>query len=494
MRMTHVLTFRVEGLSCASCVRRAESAVSGAAGIAHAAIDLAGGAVTLEAADADAVRAAAKATDAAGYPTETHRSRLKLNGLNCASCVSKVEAALARVPGILSADVNLVTSEARLTHISDPAVVSGAIKAVRATGFEADRPSEITPQHDTPRGVPSVLWAALLALPVVALDMGAHLIPGVHHAIGATIGHFAAGVIQFVLVTILLAGPGREFFVRGFGGLARGAPDMNTLVALGTGAAWCYSMAALFLPGLFPVGQAVLYFESAAVIATFILLGRRIEARAKTKAGRAIEALVALQPRTALREINGRVEGVAIDQITTGDVVQVKPGDRVPVDGVVLTGASAIDASMLTGEPLPVDVAAGADVVAGTLNTTGFLRVKATATGADTVLAEIASMVRRAQSSKLPIQSLVDRITSVFVPIVMGLAVVTLAGWLLATGDLARAMAAAVSVLIIACPCAMGLATPMSIVIGAGRAARLGVLFRNGAALQGLAGDRKSVV
>ncbi|MEL7461085.1 MAG: heavy metal translocating P-type ATPase [Pseudomonadota bacterium] len=486
--MTHSLTFRVQGLSCASCLRRAETAASGPAGIAHAAINLAGGTLTLEAADADAVRAATQATGAAGYQAETRSTRLVLGGLHCASCVGKVERALEGVPGVLSAEVNLATSEARLTHISDPAVVSAAIKAVEKTGFEAARPTDIGPEHKKAEHTPPVLWAALLALPVVALDMGAHLVPALHHAIGATIGHGTAGVLQFVLVTVLLAWPGRAFFTRGVGALARGAPDMNTLVALGTGAAWAYSTAALFLPGLFPAGQAVLYFESAAVIATFILLGRRIEARAKGQAGRAIEALVGLQPRTAQREAHGTIEEVAIDQIAPGDVVQVKPGERLSVDGTVLTGASSIDAAMLTGEPLPVDVAPGSDVVGGTLNTTGLLRIQATATGADTVLAEIAAMVRRAQSSKLPIQSLIDRVTSLFVPIVMRLGLATLLGWLLVTGDLARAMTAAVSVLIIACPCAMGLATPMSIVTGAGRAARLGVLFRNGAALQRLAG------
>ncbi|MEO1238360.1 MAG: heavy metal translocating P-type ATPase [Pseudomonadota bacterium] len=485
--MAHALTFQVEGLNCASCVRRAETAAAGTTGITRAVINLAKGALTLEATSADAVRAATDATAKAGYPAALRITEITLDGLHCASCIAKVETALASVPGVLTAEVNLVSSKARVSHLSDPAVLSSAVGAVQAVGFDASIVSDDLTEGQDTSNPPAFLWAMLLAAPVVALDMGAHLMPAIHHLIGSTIGHFGGGLLQFALVTALLAGPARVFFTRGLAGLRRGAADMNTLVALGTGAAWAYSTIALFLPGVFPPGQAVFYFESAAVIAAFVLLGRAIEDRAKGRAGQEIEALIGLQPRTALREVGEEVEDTPVEQISVGDIVQVRPGGRLPVDGVVVSGHSTVDAAMLTGEPLPVEVEAGCDVVGGTLNVSGLLRVRATATGADTVLADIARMVQAAQSSKLPIQSLIDRVTAVFVPVVLGLAVLTLSVWLVASGDLARSVTAAVAVLIIACPCAMGLATPMSIVIGTGRAARLGVLFRNGAALQRMA-------
>lgn len=486
--MSHSLTFRLAGLSCASCVRRAESAAATPSGIVSAAINLAREAITLDAQDADAVRAAAAATKAAGYPAETQTTRLALDGLSCASCIAKVETAFLSVPGVLQADVNLVSAEAKLVHLSDRGVVTSAIKAVQAIGFSAYSNDDTVKPQTKEKSAFKVVLAACLALPVVILDMGAHLVPGLHAAIGATFGHFAAGLLQFALVSALLAGPGRIFFTRGLGGLVRGAPDMNTLVALGTGAAWMYSSAALFAPGLFPAGQAALYFESAAVIATFILLGRFIEERAKGRAGRAIEALIDLQPKTAFRLGDDGLEEVAIADIAVGDLVQVVPGGRLPVDGVIVSGVSSIDTAMLTGEPVPVEVRPGSDVVGGTVNVLGVLQIKATATGADTILSEIARLVRAAQSSKLPVQSLIDRVTGVFVPIVMGIALATVVGWFVAGAGAGQAMSAAVAVLIIACPCAMGLATPMAIVTGTGRAARLGVLFRNGAALQRISG------
>ena len=268
----------------------------------------------------------------------------------------------------------------------------------------------------------------------------------------------------------------------------RGSPDMNALVALGTSAAWGYSTLALFSPGLFPEGTRAVYFEAAGVICTLILLGRWMEARARGRTGAAIERLMALAPDTALVERDGAVAETPTADIRTGDKVHLRPGGRVPVDGTVLTGQSFVDESMITGEPLPVEKTQGATLTGGTINGNGALVMQATAVGEATALARIVRMVEDAQGAKLPIQALLDRVTGVFVPVVIALALLTVVLWLYfgPAPALPYALVAGVSVLIIACPCAMGLATPVSVMVGTGRAAELGVLFRKGDALQSL--------
>ncbi len=318
--------------------------------------------------------------------------------------------------------------------------------------------------------------------------MGSHLIPAFHHLVMTTIGLQTSWIIQFVLATLVLFGPGRHFYTKGFPALFKGAPDMNSLVAVGTGAAWGYSVVATFLPGLLPEGVRAVYFEAAAVIVVLILVGRWLEARAKGRTGAAIQALLGLQVRTARVIRGGETAEVDVDALAVGDVILVRPGERIPVDGEVTEGSSNVDESMITGEPVPVQKTAGAAVTGGTVNGTGSLTFKAARVGSDTTLAQIIRMVEEAQGAKLPIQGLVDRVTLWFVPAVMVLAALTVVIWLLVGPDpaLTFALVAGVSVLIIACPCAMGLATPTSIMVGTGRAAEMGVLFRKGDALQAL--------
>jgi Cu+-exporting ATPase len=334
----------------------------------------------------------------------------------------------------------------------------------------------------------ALLTAAILTLPVVVLEMGAHLIVGLSDWVMTTIGHRGSWYLQFLLATLVLFGPGLRFFEKGVPALLRRAPDMNSLVAIGTSAAWAYSVVATFAGGLLPEGTQNVYYEAAAVIVTLILLGRFLEARAKGRTSEAIRRLVGLQAKTARVLRGGTVVEVPLADVKPGDPIQVRPGERVPVDGEVTEGSSYVDESMITGEPVPVQKAAGAEVVGGTINKTGAFTFRATKVGADTVLAQIIRLVEQAQASKLPIQALVDRVTSVFVPIVMGVAALTFAIWLLFGPDpaLTFALVNAVAVLIIACPCAMGLATPTSIMVGTGRAAETGVLFRKGEALQTL--------
>jgi Cu+-exporting ATPase len=311
-----------------------------------------------------------------------------------------------------------------------------------------------------------------------------------HELIGRTIGHQTSWMIQFVLTTIVLAWPGRHFYTAGFPALLKGTPDMNSLVAMGTGAAYLYSIVALFAPSLLPDGTRAVYFEAAAVIVVLILLGRWMEARAKGRTGAAIQKLLGLQSRTARALVDGEPQDVPIERIRTGDILVVRPGERIAVDGEVTQGSAHVDESMITGEAVPASKVPGDPVTGGTVNGTGSFQFRATRVGADTTLAQIIRMVEEAQGAKLPIQGMVDRITLWFVPAVMALAAFTVLVWMVVgpSPALSYALVAGVSVLIIACPCAMGLATPTSIMVGTGRAAEMGVLFRKGDALQQLTG------
>jgi Cu+-exporting ATPase len=309
-----------------------------------------------------------------------------------------------------------------------------------------------------------------------------------HHWVLGVLGEQTSWYLQFVLTTLVLFGPGLRFFRKGIPALLRGAPDMNSLVSVGTVAAYGYSVVTTFIPEVLPQGTANVYYEAAAVIVTLILLGRTLEARAKGRTSQAIKRLVGLQAKTARVERNGETVEIPLDQVTLGDTVLVRPGEKVPVDGEVVEGTSYVDESMITGEPVPVQKGVGADVVGGTINKTGAFSFRVTKIGANTVLAQIIRLVEEAQGSKLPIQALVDKVTMWFVPAVMAAAALTFLVWLVfgPSPALTFALINAVAVLIIACPCAMGLATPTSIMVGTGRAAELGVLFRKGEALQAL--------
>lgn len=419
---------------------------------------------------------------------------LSVDKMHCGSCVGRVDRALAGVPGVEAVSVNLATETAVVRAHGDR-LADALIDAVEKAGFPARLArSEDYDKQDQRDAEASglrarTLLAAALTLPVFVLEMGSHVIPGFHAVIHQSIGMTASWMIQAVLTTCVLAGPGRGFYTDGFPALAKGAPDMNSLVAVGTMAAYLYSMTALLVPDILPVAARAVYFEAAAVIVVLILVGRWLEARAKGKTGAAINALIRLQPKTARILENGTPREVAVDALVPGDVIVLRPGERVPVDAEVVEGSSHIDESMLTGEPMPVEKTIGNEVTGGTINGNGSLTLRATRVGRDTLLAGIVRMVQDAQGAKLPIQALVNKITLWFVPAVLGIATITVMAWLLfgPAPVLSYALVAGVSVLIIACPCAMGLATPTSIMVATGRAAELGVLFRKGDALQSLA-------
>lgn len=421
-------------------------------------------------------------------------ARLDIEGMTCASCVGRVERVLKTVPGVVSAYVNLATERAELTF-AGVADTAAAVSAVEKIGYKASVASEagndaVADRHGAEASSlqRDLLIALIFALPVFVLEMGSHLIPALHDYIMRTIGMQASWYIQLTLSTIVLAIPGRRFFIKGIPALMRAAPDMNSLVALGAGAAYAYSLVATLAPQWLPAATVNVYYEAAAIIVALILLGRFLEGRAKGRTSEAIKRLAGLQVKTARVSRNGQTVEVQIAEVNPGDMIELRPGERIPVDGLVLQGTSFVDESMISGEPVPVEKSAGTQVVGGTVNQNGVLNIEATKVGSDTVLSQIIRMVEDAQGAKLPIQSLVDRITMWFVPAVMAAAALTFVIWFLVGPDpaLTFALVNAVAVLIIACPCAMGLATPTSIMVGTGRAAQMGVLFRKGEALQQL--------
>ncbi|MCJ1898880.1 MULTISPECIES: heavy metal translocating P-type ATPase [Paracoccus] len=484
----------VSGMSCASCVTRVEKALAAVPGVEEPRVNLATGRAHFRLAAPEALPRAVEALASAGYPAEPLETRLAIEGMNCASCVGRVEKALAALPGVDSAQVNLATASATIRH--SPAVAPQALAdTVTAKGYPAQVQAEAGHHmHDHGGDAAALkrnfLIALALTLPVFVAEMGGHAFPAFHHWLHMALGQRTLWVLEFLLTTAVLAGPGRMFFRIGFPALMRRAPEMNSLVALGASAAWLYSTVATFAPGVLPPDSVHVYFEAAAVIVTLILLGRWLEARAKGQAGDAIRRLIELAPDSAHVERGGQIVEVPVAELRPGDIVHLRPGERVAVDGVLTEGSGAVDESMLTGEPVPVAKQPGDPVTGGTVNGNAALAYRVTATGGDTVLARIIRMVEDAQATKLPVQALVDRITAVFVPLVMGLALLTFVLWMIFTGALGQALVAAISVLIIACPCAMGLAVPVSIMVGTGRGAELGVLFRRGDALQRLAEAR----
>ncbi len=497
--MSVTTSFHVEGMSCASCVGRVERSLRALPGVEDVAVNLVSEKATVRFAGAPDMAQVAATLDRAGYPMADADTVLTIEGMTCASCVGRVERALMAVPGVMEASVNLATQTARVRYAEGAVAPSELAAKVTAAGYAARPKTEDSGAAVASRRAEEIVrlrrsfWLALaLSLPVVALAMGPHLVPAFHHWLMAGPGARVSGVVQSVLTLAVLAGPGRVFITHGLPALWRGAPEMNSLVALGALSAFAYSLVATYAPALLPEAARAVYYEAAASIVTLILLGRMLEARAKGRAGEAIARLADLRPRVALvLRDSGPVE-LPVGEVVRGDLLQLRPGERVAADGLVVTGRSYVDESMLTGEPLPVEKAEGAVLSGGTLNGMGALTYRVTAVGTDTVLAQIMRLVEDAQATKLPVQALVDRITLWFVPAVMALAALSAVVWYLVGPDpaLPHALVAGISVLIIACPCAMGLATPVSVLVGSGRAAELGILFRRGDALQKLADVR----
>ncbi len=427
---------------------------------------------------------------------DLQRVEMPLLGMHCAGCAGRIERALAAIPGVAKVSVNFATARAAVVFNSRQATSGGLLKAIQAEGFDALAPETVGIENavekarhsDEARLKRRLLVSVILSAPVVLLAMGSHLVPSL-----APFLNFPGRIwLEFVLTTMVLLIGGRGFFSGAWTALRHRSADMNTLVTLGTLSAWTYSVIVLFKPDFFvTVGgihvdhhAPVVYFEAAAAIITLILAGRLLEAQARRKAGGAIRALAELQPRNARIELNGSECDRPIEQLALGDIVCVRPGEKIAIDGEVIDGVSTIDESMLTGESVPASKKTGEKVIGGTVNLTGMLRYRVTKVGKDTTLRQIMRIVQEAQAEKPPIQRLADRISSRFVPLVLVIALGTFCAWFFLAHDVNRALTTAVSVLIIACPCALGLATPTAIMVGTARGAQLGILFRSARALE----------
>ena len=481
--------FDVDGMTCAACAGRAEEALAAVPGVSRAEVNLATRQAQVEGIASASELAAALRT--AGYPAAARVAEFDVDGMHGASCSARIEAALRDVPGVLSAEVNFANGHAHIETLGDDDTV--LVEAIAGAGYKARPKTDAVPAPDRQaKEARGLLWrlivAALLTVPVVVLEMGGQLVPSFRTYVEEDIGLRRSWMIQMALTVLVLTGPGWHFVRIGIPALLRGRPEMNSLVALGTLSAFIYSAIATLMPQILPLGTVAIYFEAAAVIVTLILLGRWLEAKAKGRTGAAIRALTDLSPKTAHVYRGGDFVDLPAADLVRGDVVRVRPFERVAVDGEVIDGASFVDESMLTGESMPVEKAPGALVTGGTMNGDGTIVVRAEAVGRNSTLARIVAMVDSAQNARLPVQDLVNAIVRIFVPVVLLIAALTIAVWLTWGPEpaLTRAIVAAVSVLIIACPCAMGLAAPVSIMVGTGRGAELGVLFREGDALQAL--------
>jgi Cu+-exporting ATPase len=469
----------IVGMTCAACVRRVERALEAVPGVERASVNLASETATVTTAASVAPDTLSAAVAAAGYEVGSTTVDLAIDGMTCASCVGRVERALARVPGVRSASVNLASERARIEVASPREVVLPALlAAVAAAGYgarpvtqaaDADEAARAqADRHERWRVAAAILLSLPLVAPMLAQPFGAHwMLPGWWQFLLAT-------PVQFVF--------GWRFYVGAAKALRAGVGNMDLLVALGTSAGWGLSTWMLLrAPG---EAMAHLYYEASAVVVALVLLGKYFEARAKRQTTAAIRALIALRPESARLRRDGAEIDVPVDAVQLGDAVVVRPGERIAVDGIVIEGVTHADESLITGESVPVAKRIGDHVTGGAINAEGLIVVRTTAVGAESTLARIVRLVESAQAAKAPIQRLVDRVSAVFVPVVVGIALLTLIGWWLANGDLERALINAVAVLVIACPCALGLATPTAIMAGTGVAARHGVLIKDAEALE----------
>ncbi len=469
--MTTSLSVGIQGMTCASCAARVEKVLRQLPGVTEASVNLATEIATV-AGDTD-MASVQRAIEKAGFSVPTESCTLDISGMTCASCSARVEKALNKVPGVFDASVNLATEQATV-KLAQGASAAALIAAVERAGYGAQLPKTAgaAPAAST-RALPDwwpVALAIMLSLPLIA--------PMFASLFGAR--WMLPGWLQLALATPVQFWLGARFYRAGWKALRAGSGNMDLLVAVGTSAAYGLSLYLL----LMHAGTMHLYFEASAVVISLVLLGKWLEARAKRQTTEAIRALQALRPTTARVRLDGVDRDLPIDAIRVGDVVVIRPGERVPVDGEVIEGDSQVDESMLTGESLPVDKQTGDTVTGGAINAQGVLVARTTAVGTETTLARIIRLVENAQAAKAPIQRLVDKVSAVFVPVVMGIALVTFVAWWALGGNVEQAILNAVAVLVIACPCALGLATPTAIMAGTGVAARHGILIKDAEALE----------
>jgi Cu+-exporting ATPase len=478
------ITIPVTGMTCASCVRRVERALAKKEGVAEASVNFAAekSSVTYDPA-ATNPNELIEAIRNAGYGTEVRETTFGVTGMSCASCVGRVERAVKKVPGVLDASVNPANEKATVEYLAGEVDVRALERAIEGAGYGVVREEEASVEDAHERSYRKLKGNFLVAAALTALILVGSLPLMLGLEAPASMTLLNVGLL--ILATPVQFWAGWRFYEGAWGALRHGQANMNTLVALGTTAAYLYSAVATLAPGLF-AGRADVYFDTSSLIITLILLGRLLEAKAKGRTNEAIKKLAGLQAKTARVVRDSEEVDVPVEEVEVGDVIVVRPGEKVPVDGVVVAGESAVDEAMITGESIPVTKREGDEVIGATVNRTGSFRFRATKVGRETALAQIMRMVEEAQGSKAPIQRLADRISAVFVPVVVVIATITFFVWLALGPEpaLTHALLNFVAVLIIACPCAMGLATPTSIMVGTGKGAERGILVKGGEALE----------
>ncbi len=479
-------TIDVLGMTCAACSARVEKALKKQDGVINASVNLIQQKASVEYDDEKVnIAELAKVIEKAGYETPIDQRTLLIEGMSCAACSARVEKALSKIDGVIKANVNLSTNKALVQFYSGTVEEDVLVKAVEKAGYKAqieyerdiDREKELR-EKEIKSLKRSFIISLIFTIPLFSA-MFFHM-AGIHNIL--TNGYF-----QLLLATPVQFIMGFRFYKGAYKSLRGGGANMDVLVAMGTSAAYFYSLYNLL------VGIHEYYFEASAVIITLILLGKTFEAIAKGRTSEAIKKLMGLQPKTA-RVIKDGVEmDIPIEEVQIGDVIVVRPGEKVPVDGVIIEGNSSIDESMITGESIPVDKSVGDEVIGATINKFGSFKFKATKVGKDTVLSQIVKMVEEAQSSKAPVQRLADKISGIFVPVVIVIALITFSIYAFARGDFNTGLINAVAVLVIACPCALGLATPTAIMVGTGKGAENGILFKSGEHLE-RAHEMKAIV
>lgn len=483
------LSLPVEGMSCASCAFTVEKALKQVKGVNSAAVNFALHKAEIDFQDHDTDLATLiDSVKSAGYDVATHDVRLKVEGMHCASCVSRVEKSLQTLPGVVEAVVNLAVEEARVTYIPQMVDTGQMKNAVQNAGYEVvEGDRDVAEDWEEIRRLTAnktlqrkFIFAASFTIPILIISM-LEMLP-----VFNLISREFRWVILFLLTAPVMVFSGSQFFTAAWKALRHFAADMNTLISVGTGSAFVYSALTTFMPFLFPSSLQHVYYDTAAVIITLILFGRLLEARAKGRTSDAIKRLMGLQPKTACVIRKGEEQDIPIEDVKLGDRILVRPGERIPVDGIVQDGYSSVDESMITGESIPVEKKAGDKIIGATMNNTGSFTFIASRVGKDTMLSQIVRLVQEAQGSKAPIQRLADIIAGYFVPVVILIAMITFVIWMFAGPfpQLTYALIAFITVLIIACPCALGLATPTSIMVGTGKGAELGILIRNAGALE----------
>ncbi|MBK9131617.1 MAG: copper-translocating P-type ATPase [Gammaproteobacteria bacterium] len=495
------ISLGVRGMTCASCVRRVENVLKKQPGVVDATVNLATEKVLITPGTPVELADIINAVSDAGYTPVTAETELLVTDMSCASCVRRIESTLTAIPGVLSASANLATGKVNVSFLPEMTNEARLRKSIFGIGYHL-KDKDTTKAggndindhllEDEMRSLKmEVTTAASFTIPLAFIAMGPMIFPGLDEARHMdNLGGSIINWIQLMLATTVQFLAGRRFYRQGWAELKHINPGMSSLVMLGSSAAWIYSTLVLLTPDIFPSGTRHLYFEASAVIITLVLFGRFLETKAKGKASDAIRKLAQLQSKKALVLRDGQQVEIAIDAVIKGDQILIRPGERIPVDGVIESGWSYVDESMITGEPIPAEKHVGSEVVGGTINKTGSFTFTATRIGAETTLARIIKLVEQAQSSKPPIQQLADKIAGIFVPTVLAISAVVFLVWL-SIGpqpSLNYAFVSAISVLLIACPCAMGLATPTAIMVGTGKAAELGILFRKGTAMETLAG------